>query len=294
MARIRSIKPEFFTSGTLAECSTNARLLFVGTWVFSDDKGRHKLDYRQLKIEIFPADPFTIGDIEAMFCELWSVGLVSVYDDNGTWYFVVNGWHHQKIDKPQPPKFPDPAACRFVDYSSNGTRTVDEQSENCRRPFVPDTIRSDGIGLDGIGNDAITPPSPQGGTADVNTSGTPNGSSGRKPRKPQYEVEHQSYPPSLDTEDFRAVWQLWTLHRIEIHKPMTPLAASEALAKCEAWGRDRAIAAIRHSVANGWQGLFEPDVRQNGRSAKFVQPGANYDPHATTETTGDPTYGSMK
>ena len=104
MARIRSIKPEFFTSDQLAECSTNARLLFVATWVFADDKGRHVFSPKRLKMEAFPADNFTTGDIETMLNQLWGVGLITVYENNGRKYFSVNGWAHQKIDRPQPEK----------------------------------------------------------------------------------------------------------------------------------------------------------------------------------------------
>ena len=41
MARIRSIKPQFWTSEQIADCSSNARLLFIGLWNFCDDCGVH-------------------------------------------------------------------------------------------------------------------------------------------------------------------------------------------------------------------------------------------------------------
>jgi hypothetical protein len=41
MARHRVVKPEFFTNEQVVECSTNARLLFVGMWCFCDDGGVH-------------------------------------------------------------------------------------------------------------------------------------------------------------------------------------------------------------------------------------------------------------
>jgi hypothetical protein len=149
MARIRSIKPEFFTSGQLVECSTNARLLFVGTWVFADDKGRHKLNFKTLKMEVFPGDPFTADDVEAMFRELWAADLVTVYEVKGSRFFVVNGWHHQKIDRPQEPRCPSPCEGSVVSYSTNARRTLDEHS-------LTDTIRSEGYDTkDRIGSDRI-------------------------------------------------------------------------------------------------------------------------------------------
>ena len=108
MPRIRSIKPEFWTSGQVLECSTNARLLFIGLWNFCDDQGRHALRAKQIKAEVFPADDFTADDILGMIDELAANDLITLYEHDSQQFFQVNGWHHQRIDKPQAPKFPDP------------------------------------------------------------------------------------------------------------------------------------------------------------------------------------------
>ncbi len=42
MARIRTTKPEFWSSAQIIELSRDARLLFIGMWNFCDDNGRHK------------------------------------------------------------------------------------------------------------------------------------------------------------------------------------------------------------------------------------------------------------
>jgi hypothetical protein len=39
MARIRTIKPEFWTDEKIVECSFEARLMFIGMFNFADDKG---------------------------------------------------------------------------------------------------------------------------------------------------------------------------------------------------------------------------------------------------------------
>ena len=39
MARIRSIKPEFFTSEAIAALQLSARLTFIGLWTYADDNG---------------------------------------------------------------------------------------------------------------------------------------------------------------------------------------------------------------------------------------------------------------
>lgn len=131
MARIRSIKPEFWTSAQVAECSTNARLLFIGLWNFCDDAGRHPMNPKQIKMEVFPADAFSLDDVRRMLDELATNELIQYYTVDGKDYFHVTGWRHQKIDRPQSAKYPEPIA---------------DHSTNTRRPFVPDTIGYDTIG----------------------------------------------------------------------------------------------------------------------------------------------------
>lgn len=115
MARIRSIKPEFWTSEQVMECSPNARLLFIGMWNFCDDAGRHPASPKQIKALVFPADDFTVDDIRRMLDELSTNDLIRLYAVDGKEYFSVTGWRHQKIDRPQPAKYPGPVD----DHSSN-------------------------------------------------------------------------------------------------------------------------------------------------------------------------------
>ena len=60
------------------------------------------------------------------------------------------------------------------------------------------------------------------------------------------------------SEAFKSAWSEWTTHRVEQRKPITPLSAKKLLSHLETMGEPRAIAAIQHSIANGWQGIFEP------------------------------------
>lgn len=101
MARIRTIKPEFWTSEQVAECSPSARLLFVGLWSFCDDHGIHPASVKRLKMEIFPSDAIADEEIEEMVHQLETAGLLMAYQVDGKGYWLVTGWEkHQKIDKP--------------------------------------------------------------------------------------------------------------------------------------------------------------------------------------------------
>ena len=124
MARIRTIKPEFFTSEQVVECSPTARLLFVGLWCFCDDGGVHPFSARRIKMEVFPGDAFSEDDILGWIGELLKVGLLRQYEANGESFLVVTGWRHQKIEKPTL-KYPQP---KFDDASANGRRAVGDSS----------------------------------------------------------------------------------------------------------------------------------------------------------------------
>ncbi len=136
MARIRSLKPEFWTSEQIVKCSTNARLLFIGMWTFSDDAGVHKASLMRLKMEIFPSDPFDTDTIGRLVGELIDAGLVEEYTVQGSPYWRVTGWNkHQRIDQPTyrhplpDGTLPAPVQRRSsINDSPNVRRTLDERS----------------------------------------------------------------------------------------------------------------------------------------------------------------------
>lgn len=65
-------------------------------------------------------------------------------------------------------------------------------------------------------------------------------------------------PDVLATKDFEEAWNTWIEHRKERKPAVTPMAAKMQLKKLASLGVSRAIKAIEHSVAGGYQGLFEP------------------------------------
>lgn len=119
MARIRSIKPEFWTSEQVMECSVLARLLFIGLWNFCDDAGNHPASARTIKAEIFPADDISTEDVSRLLYELSSNGLIVLYAAQGKDYWHVTGWQHQKIDKP---------TYKYPEFSEGTRRTVADSS----------------------------------------------------------------------------------------------------------------------------------------------------------------------
>lgn len=78
MARIRTIKPEFFTSEDVVSLSAFARLLYVALWCEADREGRMRWKPATFKIRYFPADAV---DIEGLCAEIVGRGLVRLYGD---------------------------------------------------------------------------------------------------------------------------------------------------------------------------------------------------------------------
>ena len=109
MARIRTIKPEFWTSDQVVSVSPLARLLFIGLWNFADDKGVHPASPLRIKLQIFPGDNIKEEKIKELLKELLSNNLLTIYEAEGKPYFFITGWHHQKIAK-KTAKYPPPPA----------------------------------------------------------------------------------------------------------------------------------------------------------------------------------------
>ena len=122
MARIRTVKPEFWTDEKVVELSAFARLLFIGLWNFCDDDGRMVYSPKRIKMQIFPADNM---DISELFGELRRASLISVYQFDSVEYLQVDKFtKHQKIDKRTASKLPAPPTSaespRITPTDSNG------------------------------------------------------------------------------------------------------------------------------------------------------------------------------
>ena len=120
MARIRTIKPEFWTSAQVMACSRDARLFFIGMWNFADDEGKLPLVENSLRAQVFPGDlDVSSTTIRRMIVELSSNELIKVYSVAGREYIWITGWQHQKIDRPRPSKYPDFPLSKFDDHSTS-------------------------------------------------------------------------------------------------------------------------------------------------------------------------------
>lgn len=101
MARIRTVKPEFFLHDRLfdAERQTGLplRLSFIGLWCQADREGRFKWQPRRLKPLILPHDEVDFADI---LDALHGSEFVVRYSANGEDFGAIPSWHkHQSINQ---------------------------------------------------------------------------------------------------------------------------------------------------------------------------------------------------
>lgn len=85
--------------------------------------------------------------------------------------------------------------------------------------------------------------------------------------------EARPAPLPFTSEQFTEAWANWEKHRSEIKKPIKPTMREAQLAELAAMGEARAIAALRFTIAKGWQGIREPDALQKGQ---FPNQNPNY------------------
>jgi hypothetical protein len=97
MARIRTIKPDFFTSEDIMALSPLARLLYIGTWLEADREGRLAWKPATLKVRYLPSDAC---DVMALADELVGRGLIVPYGDGLA--FIPRFKDHQYINGKEP------------------------------------------------------------------------------------------------------------------------------------------------------------------------------------------------
>lgn len=87
-------------------------------------------------------------------------------------------------------------------------------------------------------------------------------------------------PATLDTPEFRAIWNEWIADRKTRRKPLTGRAASLQLTGLATLPVASAIECVRASLANGWTGVF-PERFQGKTTAQ--KPPHNFDRAAAQE-----------
>lgn len=109
MARIRTLKPDAFTSESLCSLPRGARWTFAGLLTYVDDEGRGRADPRLIRAAIYALDDdITADDVATELDMLEKIDTIRRYEVGGKRYLYFPHWDHQKISHPTASKLPAP------------------------------------------------------------------------------------------------------------------------------------------------------------------------------------------
>lgn len=135
MARIRSIKPEFNTSESVARLSESAQLFMLKLLTEVDDYGRILFLPKMIAGALYPHDPDVgVPEILRRVSELSREGIFVTYTIDGREYGCFPKWsEHQRVQKPGKSRIPPPpedviesASRGFREPSGDSPETLEE------------------------------------------------------------------------------------------------------------------------------------------------------------------------
>jgi hypothetical protein len=153
MARIRTIKPEFFQHESLYDAERESelplRIAFAGLWTVADKAGRFEWRPRQLKLNVLPYDEC---DFTAVLSALEAHGFVQRYDVEGKSFGCIPSWdrhQHKNVREPDSTIPAPPWQVQAPDEAGASTGQVPAQAAGKGR---------EGKGREGEGAAAAPPP----------------------------------------------------------------------------------------------------------------------------------------
>jgi hypothetical protein len=128
MARIRTIKPDFFRHEALYEAERETglplRVAFAGLWTAADREGRFHWKPRQLKLDCLPYDEV---DFSRVLDALATRGFIARYAIEGREFGFIPSWHQHQIinNREKASEIPDP---NEINRSTRSSREDDASS----------------------------------------------------------------------------------------------------------------------------------------------------------------------
>lgn len=141
--RIRSTKPEFWRSERIASVDWEDRLLLKGLESYVDDNGVGKRDIALITGDLFQRDLIrehsrTLARVSEGISRLSAAGLVWLYEAEGTALLFISFWETaQRVDKPQPGRFPRPDGT--MNYKDSVIREPGAKPREHSRILAPGT-----------------------------------------------------------------------------------------------------------------------------------------------------------
>jgi hypothetical protein len=127
MARIRTIKPEFWTDERLSELPEAVHMLAAALLNYADDEGFFNANPALVKAACFPLREPSVS-IHGGLTELSNIGYLQLFDgiDGRKYGWIVSFSKHQKINRPSPSRIR--GLVRFSEDSVNAHGGLSESS----------------------------------------------------------------------------------------------------------------------------------------------------------------------
>ena len=160
MARIRTIKPQFWDDTKIRVLSRDERLLYIGMWNFADDLGVVNGDQLWLKSKIFPYDQIQVQQFGKWIADLARHGFIRLLSYNGEGFvYLPNFARHQVINRPN---------LQDLNIPKDVLDKLLAATEDYHGAFTDESLNNHGTFTDGKGigkgeeKDMEYPPNPQG------------------------------------------------------------------------------------------------------------------------------------
>lgn len=295
MARIRTIKPQFWDDAKIGQISRNARLLYIGLWTFADDLGVVIADPVWLKSKIFPYDRIQVQQLKAWLSELEKTGFISLLSDfSESFYYLPTFSRHQVINKPNfdnvniRKELLDRVLAPIPERSVINTGTITERSvpiigeekeRNNSTPYNPPKgetglINAPGeTGMGGIHDDVAkgTEPSKSPDAAPEKSCAKKAPRKGCAEKRPRAALDTSAVEPSF--QPIVADWLDYKSERGQTYRQRGFDCFYSQIRKLSGGDAGRAREIIQQSMANNWAGIFPLKTTNDyERSAKNQPP----------------------
>ena len=218
---------------------------------------------------------------------------------NAGWLVYAPGGRHQpgryRVTIPAELQEVEDAAVDESKYPAEGDQTGDQESLDL--PQTDSETEADGgIGRESkrgtsrisTGVTSLPVPDPLPVPLPITVAADAAGVSTKSRKRPAKVKEPVRIPDELDTDAVRVTLDEFREHRRQLKKPLTAMALEKLLTEWSTKGSDRFVAAVNHSISNGWQGVFEPngggDTARTGttrgsgqRLGRVAAPAGKYD-----------------
>ena len=279
MARIRTIKPQFWDDAKIGRIPRDARLLYIGLWTFADDLGVVIADPVWLKSKIFPYDRIQIQQLEAWLGLLEETGFISLLSvKSESFYYLPTFSRHQIINRPNlddvniDKKLLDNILAKFTDQSVINHGSISDQSVINHGSISDQSVIIIGEEKDRDSSTPYNPPKGEIGSPDSDDESVENGPEKKKSCGKRKETDLSFVEPSF--QPVMAEWLAYKSERGQTYRQQGLKACYSKLRELSNGDPDIARKIIRQSMANNWAGLFPLKTTNDyGRSTKNQPPG---------------------